>query len=442
MPGKYLAASLLSIHPFSLLAGIGEVRGTEAVWAAFFGLALSLAASTALLAAAGASLGEANRQTRGGFRPLRAVDSLFERAFPYFFHLFKPPAGSPDDDPVLWRERLSLTNSRTVYGSVTVTDKLFVAGLGAATLASMFAGENRLFGLLPVGDMLPASLGLLWALVLVGVTSFLVRASQAFSKEFETGQMDLIRLTRLDGGEIVTGKLRAYARHYVPLAAMVLPWALVVAASSSVAYSSGWPSGIGPLGNPWLRSFGWMLAGFSAASIGLFSSLYFSTGTKALYGAMVFYFVPGIVMWVLALPFSGMGLAVRFIVQAFLGVFILTRVAFWAREHRGYNSKHECFVLIVVGSLAAAASGPILGPFVIYLLGYALMKRNFEQFVQEGSERYRTVSVRPALSWQHDGVFSLTHLGIPPEIETRLMTRVAAGSPADAGRAVERGRSR
>ena len=436
--GSGLARGLVEMHPFSLLLQIGEVRGPEVISTAFTGLFLSCLASLFLLIVAGANLKSSGSKTISRFQPIRGIDRFLERLCPSVFHLIKPAPGDVDADPIAWRERLALANGAGMFGAMTVADKAVVALLGFVTLATtMSSGGLRLFGIYNLGApaaAIPYLLGGMYFLVTIAAVSFLVRASQAFSRELETGQLDLIRLTRLEGQDIITGKMRAYARHFTPVAMMALPWAAVVVGQ---CYAAGFWSpltGNEFLGNPWLRALGWLVTGFGAAAIGLFASLYFLAGIRSLYAAVLFYFVPAAVMFVFTLPFMGLNFGFRLFAQAALGLFILTRVAYWAREHRGYNSKHECLVLVVVGSLAAAASGPVIGPFILYLLAYSLMRRNFDRFVSEGIQRYGARR-RYAMSWEYEWPYVLTHLGVPPAVEARLMAEARTSSAASSGSA-------
>jgi ABC-type transport system involved in multi-copper enzyme maturation permease subunit len=421
--GHGFAGALVQYHPFTLLLGIGEERGADFAYTAFEGLLLSCLAALVLMILAGAHLRGGSSMTIGRLRPVMALDRLLERLLPGMYHAFKPAPGNPDDDPVLWRERVAFKRSGALFGAMTVTDKLVIAAAGlcwmlyplgfnpgAAALGGASA-VNRLF--------LSIVMSAFTAVAFLYAVTFIVRASQAFAREFETGQMDLLQLTRLSAKEIVDGKLRAYVRHYSPAAFVAAMWGaglLFFASQGSDPFDIPVPG----LGIPWVRAAGWVLTGFAAGGLALMVSLYCMVTTRAVFTALILYFGPALVLSGFTMGFgAGSGLT-RFVVQTIFGGFILMRALYWARDHMGLRSRQECLLIAIVTSFGAAVSGPILGAFVIYVVTKALMEKNFEQFLLHGADRYRIILRRPALSYEYAGAYKFTHLGVPPAVERRL----------------------
>jgi len=428
--GSHFAAGVIQFHPFTLLLGIGEQRGQEAVSAAFWGLVASIAMAIVLMIMAGAHLRGEGAFTIGRIQPVRALDRVLTKMFPSFFRLFKPAPGNPDVDPALWRERIAIDRSKALYGGMTIIDKLLIGGgiTAAFVQTAMGWGGAGVLAPSPGGSATAHLLEYIYAplvlVVFLYTVGFLVRASQAFSREFESGQMDLLQLTRLSGEEIVSGKLRAYVRHYSPLLIIAVPLGLcafVTLANNGEPFSTTQSQyGTFSLGVPWVTAAGWALSGFAAAGAALLASLYFMIGTRAMFATMVLYFLPTVVLMLfLRSVSSGSGLS-QLIVQTLIGAFILSRVAYWARAHMGFKSRHECLLLTAMACVGAAASGPVLGPFVIYLVAKTLMQKNFNEFLLHEADRYRIILRRPALSYETGGAYMFTHLGVPPHIERRL----------------------
>ncbi|MHC4712900.1 MAG: hypothetical protein ACYTAN_06465 [Planctomycetota bacterium] len=419
MPGSGIARALLGLHPFTILGQVGEEMPEGFLGRAYlsaFGLA---AISLLLLVLAGLKLRRQKTITRVGIQPFVACDAALRRVCPRLYHLFKPKPGNPDDQPVLWRERIALANMKKGFGVMTVSDKLGFAVLTAAlfVLGWTFLGA---------GEAL-AVLGAFWAISFLYQVGFAVRVSQGFSREFESGQMDLINLTQLDGETIVMGKLRAFARHWSPAAAVTFLWAFSAFAYFAHLAGTGSDDESRMASLALFAPFAWVFGGLSISALALLCSLYFRSGVRSLYAtAVTAFLVPLIatgVLGIFACPAMMMPWEVTIAAEIVLMGAVLISVLVYVRNYdrSRFYAKQEVLVLAIFAvAVVPRLAGGLLGPICVYLILQTLMRREFDGFLKD-EPLLEPPGVPPvALSYEKRGVFSFTHLGVPPLIEKRL----------------------
>ncbi len=394
--GSSFALWVVQIHPFALLQAIGREQGPGFVTSALTGFFFFSGLSLLVMTAAGLCLRRDAAVSVKTFRPFQRLDSLLARLVPPLFTLLKPPAADVDRQCVLYRERLALANSSRVFGAMTISDKAALSGAGLTVLflASTAAGPAWLPPRATCG-VVATSLAVLSFLYVI---SFIVRVSQVFSREFETGQMELLLLTGQEEA-IVTGKIRAYVWHFAPVVAMNLVFAAAFL-GLSIRDGSLFSSGSFQLPAP-LRPVGYAAAGVTAVSIGIFSSLYFRQSLKATLSSLIAYLLlPGFG----ALMLGGMFATAYFAVgspfpvwpfQLAAGVVFLTVLVMLARKRKAalIPSQSESIIpAAAVATIAPPLFGAVLGPFVILAFFYMLTVRNYRKLV-EGP---------PPAVWHHD----------------------------------------
>jgi hypothetical protein len=86
-----------------------------------------------------------------------------------------------------------------------------------------------------------------------------------------------------------------------------------------------------------------------------------------------------------------------------------------------FYAKQEVLVLAIFAvAVVPRLAGGLLGPICVYLILQTLMRREFDGFLKD-EPLLEPPGVPPvALSYEKRGVFSFTHLGVPPLIEKRL----------------------
>ena len=447
--GSSFAAGLLKLHPFAILGAIGGEKPPGFLLAAFGSLLISLVISLAILVAAGVRLAHGSRKARRSPRQVGGPDRLLERLVPPLYHLFKPLPGNVDEQPIRWRERIALANYRGSLGRMTVWDKLILTAAGAGFVWYMGGRGARLwFSSSDYEAMaLMSILGVFSVTVFVLLVSLAVRASQAFTREFETRQMELIQLTCLDGEEIVSGKMRAYVRHSSPLIFMSLVWAAAVsilalkllpnanmAYCRTITFVMFWP-------------FGWSAAVVGVTTVALISSLYFRSGTRALFGTLALCFLlplaAGMVAGIFLFPLAMLPVTLRLVAKLAVAVVVLAATLRWVRRYdkTRFYGRRDCLVFtgLAVAALPLVA-GPIVAGIGVFLVAYTLMRREFDTFLVEEPEFLATKLERVALSYQAGGLYSLTHLGIPPSVEKRFTSVLDRVSGRDASHRPGEGR--
>jgi len=442
--GSNAAATLARLHPFTIIAAIGRQKGAGFLAEAYLSVGISFAVSLFLLVAAGLKLKsyeeEETQEPSGPSRPLVAADRVLARLFPTLYRFLKRRGGIVDTDPVRWRERIALFNMKGVMGRMTLTDKLLLAAAGVAVVvfqpgAGSAMGTREMY--------LTAVYGCLGTILALYYMAFATRATQSFSAEFESGQMDLIRITRLSGAEIVSGKLKAYLSHYSPLLFLSLAWAgcaLLVAARQLPYASNSFTSGFALI-LTWPT--GWPVMGLSVASLALLSSLYYKSAVRSLYAAAALAFLAPLATRLVGLPFSltmlGLPIAIRLAVKFVLGAAVFMALYMWVRNYTRSKlySKQECLVLAVFASgFLPRLLGPLLGAVGVYLVVRRLMISEFSGFMKDEPLLLLNEWNQPVLTYDAPRAHNLTHLGIAPSIQRRLgvygpdLRRSPGGAPA------------
>ncbi len=421
LPGSGVARALVALHPFTILGQVGEEMPEGFLARAYLSAFMLVGISLLLLVLAGLRLRRQKTITGVGIQPFVACDAVLRRAAPRFYHLFKPRPGNPDDQPVLWRERIALANMKKGFGVMTVSDKLAFAAVTAVLIAAGWT----LFG---TTEMLIA-FGVFWGISFLYQVGFAVRVSQGFSREFETGQMDLMNLTQLDGETIVMGKLRAFARHWTPAAAVTLLWATCafayfayLACASARGGDEGRTASIALF-----APFAWAFGGFSISALALLCSLYFRSGVRSLYAtAVIAFLVPVIatgVLGIFACPAMMMPwevtVAAEIVLMGAVTIAVLVYVRNYDRSR--FYAKQEVLVLAIFAvAVVPRLAGGLAGPVCVYLVLRTLMRREFDAFLKDEPLLEQPGVPPVALSYEKRGVFSFTHLGVPPLIEKRL----------------------
>ena len=438
--GSNVAAGLASLHPFTIIAALGQQKGAGFLAQAYLSVVISFAVSFALLVAAGLRLKafeeEETEEPSVSSRPLVAADRALKRLWPFVYRLLKRPGGIVEANPVRWREGIALLNMKGLMGRMTVTDKLFLAAAGGAVVvfqptASSAMGTIHLY--------LAAVYGCMGTILALYYMAFAMRAAQSFSAEFESGQMDLIRITRLTGSEIVSGKLRAYLSHYSPLLFLSLVWAgcaLFVALrqlpqasnrfASSFALILTWPTG-------------WPVMGLSVVAMALLSSLYYKSSVRALYATAALAFLAPLATRLVGLPFSlmmlGLPIEIRLAIKLVLGAGVFMALYMWVRNYDRSKlySKQECLVLAAfTAGFMPRLLGPLLGAVGVYLVVKRLMISEFPGFMKDQPLLLLNEWNQPVLTWNAPRVHNLTHLGIAPSIQRRLGGAETPGRAAGA----------
>ncbi len=415
-----LGEGVRAVHPFTILGAIGEEKPDGWLALAYLSLVLIVGFSVVLLVIAGLKLRRQEVIARRVFQPLVACDRVLKRAMPRLYRFFKGGPGNVDAQPVLWRERIALANMKQGFGAMTVCDKLALAVISVVALILVLVGALGL-----VAEVVIGMLGCFWVMAFLYQIGFAVRASQAFSREFESGQMELITLTELDGETIVMGKIRAYARHWAPALAVTLPWAffaLIFLVYVAAEHQERLFSAV-----VLFAPFGWAFGAFSLCGVALLCSLYFKNGARALYATgLVGFLVPIIascVLGIFACPAMMMPWEVRMAVEVVLMGAVCIAVLAWVRNYdrSRFYAKQEVLVLAVFAvAVVPRLAGGLFGPICAYLVLRTLMRREFDAFLKEEPLLQAQVGTPLAPSYVKGSAFSFTHLGIPPSIETRL----------------------
>jgi len=389
LPGAGAAGRLAALHPFSIVGAVGTQKTAGYLGDAYLSAFLSGAGALGLLVAAGLRLKAGRRPTFQPRRPLVAADAFMRKRLGWIYRIFKGPRTIVESNAVRWRERIALRNMKGQMGRMTVSDKMVMAVVGVVTVAALhaWAGKASMSGLAWAIAGLYAGMGVV--LLLYNI-AFAMRAAQAFSGEFESGQMNLIRVTGLEGADIVRGKLSAYVSHYRPLLVLSLVWG--ASAGLFAAYHlSGTRAGF-------IASFqmvltwpaGWPVAGLSIAAVALLSSLYYKTAVRSLYAAAVLAFLLPLATRLLAAPLAvavaQMSVPVRVAIRVVIGGAVFMVLFVWVRNYDRSKlySKQECLVLAVFAAgLLPRLAGGLLGAVSVYLVVRRLMLREFEAFMKD-----------------------------------------------------------
>lgn len=386
--GNSLARWVMQVHPFALLAGIGTEQGPGFVFSAVCGFGISVGASFVSLSAAGLRLQKGASGPGRQIRPFRALDGLLERVAPAAFHLVKPRPGDVDKQPVRWRERVALSNSKRVFGAMTVSDKLLLTGAGVTAVVTAP-------GVRTPSDyeaLVWVAVAALWVASFVYTVSFMVRASQAFSREFESGDVELLCLADM-GDEIAKGKIQAYVRHFTPVAAMDLAMGAAFLLVSE-GIPSFWDSGPAKFfGPPPVRAMGLALSGLSAAGISIFASLYFRKSTVAMLASLAaFAVLPCFGAMGLTMVFGGVVFAGRMWIglwelQLIVGGAAALVALVWqgATKRKLASSQRESIVPAAIVATFVPPMCGLVAPFLVLGTTRRLIIENFGRLMEEAA---------------------------------------------------------